>query len=125
MKKNIVLILILLILCTGCVNSKSTEQTPTGDEIFGQIYEPYLFYSNSLYVHDEPGEHIEMEESEIEEKYEGYEYVGNVADTTKETYPKEELQATDFGKEAKVYAKDDNVIIFYHGRIFEMTKLNK
>ena len=110
-------------ICAGCSNNKSTEQTPTGDEIFGHIYEPYLFYSNNLYVHEEPGELIEMKEDEITDEYEGYEYVGNVVETTKETYPKEELHVTDFGKEAKVYAKDEDVIIFYYGRIYEMKKV--
>ena len=117
-------VLFILVLCVGCSNIKTTEQSPTGDEIFGRIYEPYLFYSNSLYVHDESGELIELKEDEITDIYEGYVYVGNVLNTTKETYPKEEFHATDFGKEAKIYAKGDEVIIFYYGRVFEMKRIS-
>lgn len=100
----------------------SLTMAPTGEG--GEpVIQKYLFYEGVLY-RPKVVSGIDSKE-EINHKYPGYEYVAAIDKITTDSVFEEELEASGFLEGDEVYVKEDSVLVYGNGTIYEMEKVTK
>lgn len=139
MRKYIIMIGILMLLCAGCGDNpqNSADNNPTttkeitttensGDEQptgypSGEVQRLYVFYNDKLYVYDD--NKLSISEDKIAEIYEGYELVGNIQKISNQEMPDEQLEASRCEVGLNVYAnenKTDEILLYYNDNLYTL-----